>query len=521
MHVDHYASTAEKTAQNSLRAGRRRAVSRTVKSAREQLGNSSGMRADFDYELALIFAKTRISATFAVPAFALIITTICHFWLGGFMIIGWFGAVMLAHMLQLSMARRFEKAPIAGIDLKRWRRHFIMGDFLQGLAWASLMMLQIGGVPEHFEVFQFATVLVIVAMMTMLSSNIPGALYAATVPVTAAMTFVFLQPSAPIFFAMGGMGIGAQIFFAILGHRLFSSNVMMLEFRAQKDELIIELEQAKAVSDDSRRRAEEANLAKSRFLATMSHELRTPLNAILGFSEVLKNEVLGPLENKTYREYAGDIHTSGQHLLNLINEILDLSRIEAGRYDLHEEAIQLPYLVEDCIHLIKLRAKNKGLTITDQFQEGLPKLWADERAIRQVVLNLLSNAVKFTPSGGEVSVKAGWTAGGGQYVMVRDNGPGIPADEIPVVLEAFGQGSLAIKSAEQGTGLGLPIVQALMNMHGGKLELKSKLREGTEAIITFPRSRVLEEMPAMEPTYRPTAGPNSGPNTGSGMKKAS
>ncbi|MDJ0931346.1 HAMP domain-containing sensor histidine kinase [Breoghania sp.] len=344
--------------------------------------------------------------------------------------------------------------------------------------------------------------LVIIAMMTMLSSSILGALYAATLPVTIAMAYVFLQHHEPIYYAMAAMGGGAQVFFAILGHRMFSSNVMMLEYRVQKDELIIELEQAKAVSDNSRRRAEEANLGKSRFLATMSHELRTPLNAILGFSEVLKNEVLGPLENKTYKEYAGDIHTSGEHLLNLINEILDLSRIEAGRYELNEESITLPFLVEDCIHPIKLRAKNKGLTISEQFQEDLPKLWADERAIRPVVLNLISNAIKFTPSGGEISVKAGWMAGGGQYVSVRDNGPGIPADEIPVVLQVFGQGSLAIKSAEQGTGLGLPIVQALMNMHDGKLELKSKLHKGTKVIIIFPCSCVLEEMPALEPTHR-------------------
>ena len=504
MQADSTASTAEKTAQNSQRAGRRRAVSRTVRSAREQLGNPSGMRPDFDYELTLIYAKTRISATFALPAFTLIIAGICYFWIGAVTIISWVSSVTLAHLLLLSMAHRFEKLPIADIDLKRWRRNFVMGDFLQGFAWAAIMLLQADKTIENFEVFQFAIVLVIIAMMTMLSSNIPGALYAATLPVTVAMAYVFLQHQEPIFYAMAGMGLGAQVFFAILGHRMFSSNVMMLEYRAQKDELIIELEQAKAVSDDSRRRAEEANLAKSRFLATMSHELRTPLNAILGFSEVLKNEVLGPLDNKTYKEYAGDIHSSGHHLLNLINEILDLSRIEAGRYELNEEAITLPHLVEECIHLMKLRAKNKGLTICEQFQEGLPKLWADERAIRQVVLNLISNAVKFTPSGGEIWVKAGWTVGGGQYVSVRDNGPGIPEDEIPVVLQAFGQGSLAIKSAEQGTGLGLPIVQALMNMHGGKLELRSKLREGTEVIITFPRSRVMEEMPALEPTHRPS-----------------
>ncbi|MFZ2099758.1 MAG: ATP-binding protein, partial [Oricola sp.] len=136
------------------------------------------------------------------------------------------------------------------------------------------------------------------------------------------------------------------------------------------------------------------------------------------------------------------------------------------------------------------------ITIEHVFEKSLPRLFADERSLRQVALNLLSNAVKFTPSGGEVIVKTGWTASGGQYLSVKDNGPGIPEDEIPVVLSAFGQGSIAIKSAEQGTGLGLPIVQALMAMHDGEFRLKSKLREGTEAIAIFPAARVMEEMPA-------------------------
>jgi two-component system cell cycle sensor histidine kinase PleC len=272
----------------------------------------------------------------------------------------------------------------------------------------------------------------------------------------------------------------------------------MLAFRAEKDHLISELEQANAISDEARRRAEEANLAKSRFLATMSHELRTPLNAILGFSEVMKSQLLGPMENDTYRDYAGDIHSSGEHLLNLINEILDLSRIEAGRYELSEEAIQLSELLTECRGMMSIRARKKNITISETVEERLPKLWADERAIRQVILNLVSNAVKFTPTGGEVHIKAGWTAGGGQYVSVRDNGPGIPEEEIPIVMQAFGQGAIAIKSAEAGTGLGLPIVNALIQMHGGKFELRSRLREGTEALVTFPASRVLEAMPALD-----------------------
>jgi two-component system cell cycle sensor histidine kinase PleC len=273
---------------------------------------------------------------------------------------------------------------------------------------------------------------------------------------------------------------------------------MLISFRSEKDSLIAELETAKAMSDEARRRAEDANLAKSRFLASMSHELRTPLNAILGFSEVMSKEVLGSIENDTYRDYARDIHQSGQHLLNLINEILDLSRIEAGRYQLGEEALDLAAVVEDCCRMMALKARAKDIRIIQQFEDDMPRLVADERSVRQITLNLLSNAVKFTSTGGEIRVRVGWTAGGGQYVGVKDNGPGIPPDEIPIVLSAFGQGSIAIKSAEQGAGLGLPIVQGLVHLHGGVFDLKSKLREGTEAVVAFPASRVLEALPAVQ-----------------------
>ena len=194
------------------------------------------------------------------------------------------------------------------------------------------------------------------------------------------------------------------------------------------------------------------------------------------------------------------------HLLGLINEILDLSRIEAGRYELNEESVSLVAVVQDCHHLLKLRASNRGITIHEVFEQDLPRLWADERAIRQICLNFLSNAIKFTPQGGEVWIKAGWTASGGQYLSVKDTGPGIPEEEIPIVLASFGQGSNSIKSAEQGAGLGLPIAKSLVDMHGGTFTLKSKVRIGTEVIITFPPERVMsalgpmiEEAPPLQP----------------------
>ena len=171
--------------------------------------------------------------------------------------------------------------------------------------------------------------------------------------------------------------------------------------------------------------------------------------------------------------------------------------MEAGRYELNEEATNLAHAAEESQQMIKLKATEKNVSLIMQIQPDLPQIWADARAVRQVILNLLSNALKFTPAGGTIWLKVGWTASGGQYVSIKDTGPGIPEDEIPIVLSSFGQGSIAIKSAEQGTGLGLPIVQALVHMHDGTFDLKSKLRQGTEVIATFPRERVMEVMSAM------------------------
>jgi two-component system, cell cycle sensor histidine kinase PleC len=327
--------------------------------------------------------------------------------------------------------------------------------------------------------------------------------------VTIALALDFILKGTLHAYILAVMVLAAEGYFSLLAYRLYSSMLATLEARAEKEALFAELEQSKSISDEARRRAEAANIAKSRFLAQMSHELRTPLNAILGFSEVMKGEIFGTHTVPMYKDYAGDIHSSGVHLLNLINEILDLSRIEAGRYELNEEPVSLARVVEDCHHLLKLRASNRGITIHEMFEPDMPRLWADERAVRQICLNLLSNAIKFTPQYGEIWLKVGWTASGGQYMSVTDTGPGIPEEEIPVVLASFGQGSNSIKSAEQGAGLGLPIAKNLIDLHGGTFALKSKLRIGTEVIVTFPPERVMSALPPISDNQAPPIQPQA------------
>ncbi len=476
---------------------KRSATAMLVKDLRQRITSSSGAPIAFEPELMRSFAENHRNAFAAMPLFIAIIAVIAGGFIGYLIAAWWFLVTALVYGLFAVICHRYIKE--AGHDaveiLPRWRRTFTLAQLMVAMCWG---IFAIYGCDEcgngSYSIIQFSTILVFQAITMMLSYAFGASMLITSAPATLVLSIRFMLTYEPASMMMAGILLGSQAFFYLMADRFKLSVLTILEHKAEKETLIAELETAKSFSEEARRRAEEANLAKSRFLATMSHELRTPLNAILGFSEVMQHEVLGPVGNPAYKEYVNDIHNSGNHLLNVINEILDLSRIEAGRQELQEESIRLVHVVEEAHHMVQLKAKNKGITIVSQYEDNLPLIWADERAVRQITLNLLSNALKFTPTGGTIWLKVGWTSSGGQYLAVKDTGPGIPEEEIPIVLSSFGQGSIAIKSAEQGTGLGLPIVQALMHMHDGKFELKSKLREGTEVIATFPRSRVLEIM---------------------------
>ena len=475
-------------------AAQRRDAHKRVRWVRDKLTSTSGTPA-FDYELLRQFAQNRRSASLAILLLIATVAALSGMWIGLVLAGAWMLAVIGVHTIIILACRKF--LADAQPDISRWRARFVTFDLLFGIAWMSNVIAVVRA-HESASTFMLFVMLLVVAVSSMLASSLPIAMFAATAPVTVAVALDFALRGGMHNYILAAMTLTAQGYFTLLAHRLYSTTLATLEARAEKDALIGELEQAKAISDEARRRAEGSNIAKSRFLAQMSHELRTPLNAILGFSEVMKSEVFGPHAVPTYKEYAADIHNSGVHLLNLINEILDLSRIEAGRYELNEEPTDLAHVVADCRHLLQLRARNRGISIHELFEPELPRLWADERACRQICLNLLSNAIKFTPQGGEIWLKAGWTAAGGQYMSVRDNGPGIPEDEIPIVLASFGQGTNAIKSAEQGTGLGLPIAKNLVDLHGGTFTLKSKVRFGTEVIVTFPAERVMSALGPLE-----------------------
>jgi PAS domain S-box-containing protein len=234
--------------------------------------------------------------------------------------------------------------------------------------------------------------------------------------------------------------------------------------------------------------AEFANRTKTEFLANMSHELRTPLNAILGFSEVIRDEMFGPAGAK-YAEYARDIHLSGAHLLEIINDVLDLSKLEAGKLDLRESEVSLAQLTEECIVLVRNKAEEGHIRLVNSVPRDLPLLRADARAVKQVILNLLSNAVKFTPEKGQVTIAAAYD-GKDMCLWVSDTGIGMTPEQMQIALSPFGQVDSKLARKHDGTGLGLPICRSLMELHGGSLELSSEPNRGTTTTARFPRARV-------------------------------
>jgi two-component system cell cycle sensor histidine kinase PleC len=268
------------------------------------------------------------------------------------------------------------------------------------------------------------------------------------------------------------------------GEALLQGKVRLLQAR--------ELELSRALSAETN-----ANAAKSDFLALMSHELRTPLNAIIGFSEILGTEMLGPLGHPRYREYANDVHGAGRHLLALINDILDLTKAAAGKFELDCEEIAPADIVTECLRLTRGKAHEGGLRLTCDLAPGLPNLIVDRLRFKQALLNLCSNAIKFTPSGGFVHVTVDQEDDGRFVLSVRDTGIGMAPEQIPAALEPFRQIASPFARQKEGTGLGLALVKSLVECHDGKLEIESALNRGTTVRVILPPERTVRRRTAL------------------------
>jgi two-component system, cell cycle sensor histidine kinase PleC len=395
----------------------------------------------------------------------------------------WFALTAALYLLRFMLYRAYRAAGPARRADRSWTNRFVGLLAAQGLSF--------GAAASFIWVTRDLTLHLTIAMVVAALGAGVTAMY--TADRRANMAFIAAS-SLPVMVAtlMAGetMDMIACLMVTILGVNMIVTGrtahhhlIQTLMLRHEREELT----QALIVE---KTRTELASQAKSEFLATMSHELRTPLNAIIGFSQVMLAGLFGPIEPTRYHEYCGDIYSSANHLLSLINDILDNARIEAGKYELREEATDLSEIITSAARLLRGRAAEKHIAVSLALAP-VPTILADERALRQIVLNLLSNAIKFTPDGGAVSLSTAYAESGTVVVEVHDTGIGIPSEDLSNVFEQFSRAGNAHLSAESGTGLGLPIVRGLMALHGGDLRIVSKPGVGTTVTLEFPAARIL------------------------------
>lgn len=296
-------------------------------------------------------------------------------------------------------------------------------------------------------------------------------------------------------FLLGGtwMDIGIALILPLFGAQFFVDGRRLTHrldedsrLRFEVEDLARELEEARDEALRKRFEAETANASKTAFLANMSHELRTPLNAILGFSEIIANECFGAVGSPRYCEYAGDIHSSGAHLLSLINDLLDVAKIESGRMEIEPLPLDVSRTFENALKIIGAKARERYQDLVIDIDPASPQLYADERALKQILINLVSNAVKFTPEGGRICVVGSQARCGNFQIMVEDNGPGIPREKLERIFKPFSQVDNRYDRQGGGTGLGLALVRGLAELHGGRAWIESDYGKGCRAYVILP-----------------------------------
>jgi two-component system cell cycle sensor histidine kinase PleC len=316
----------------------------------------------------------------------------------------------------------------------------------------------------------------------------------APISVVAALRFAFGGSLLDYGTALLIPAYAAQLFFD--GRRLARRVDEDARLRFQVEDLARELEETRDEALRKRFEAEAANASKTAFLANMSHELRTPLNAILGFSEIIAQECFGPVGSQRYKEYAGDIHSSGAHLLSLINDLLDVAKIEAGKMEIAPHPLDAKRTFDIALKLIGAKARERQQTLAIEIDPAAPPLYADERSLKQILINLCSNAVKFTPEGGRIVVRAELARCGGFQISVQDNGPGIPREKLDKIFTPFSQVDNRYDRQAGGTGLGLALVRGLAELHGGRAWLESEPGKGCCAYVVLPAKQPDEQTAA-------------------------
>ena len=367
-----------------------------------------------------------------------------------------------------------------------WFSRIVTMQAIISAAWGLMpwLLWDPGSLVNH--VFLACATVGILAMLVVSRSSHMDMFLASIVPLTTMAAVRFMMGTMLVDF---GIAIAIPAFAVQLlvdGRRLMHRLDEDSRLRFQVEDLARELEETRDDALRKRFEAETANASKTAFLANMSHELRTPLNAILGFSEIIAQECFGAVGNARYKEYAGDIHSSGAHLLSLINDLLDVAKIEAGKMEIAPHPIDAHRTFDIALKLIGAKAREKGQALTISVDADAPPLYADERALKQILINLVSNAVKFTPEGGAIKVTAGQARGGGFQIVCEDNGPGIPREKLDKIFTPFSQVDNRYDRQAGGTGLGLALVRGLTELHGGRAWLESEYGRGCRAYVVLP-----------------------------------
>ncbi|HWA31454.1 MAG TPA: HAMP domain-containing sensor histidine kinase [Rhizomicrobium sp.] len=437
-------------------------------------------------ELRIALSNTRPNK-WIIPIIGALLCAMFSYWVSLPVLGGWMALVIAGLVPMQLIGATFLKRDPPPSQVREWFLRCTIGNIVFMVAWAA--MGPIFWVPG--DNFNHMMVMLILACTlagdTALMSASRSLAISGSVIYGGTLVILPLFEGGLVYNALAALAAFYTLYMFHLSRQIHETSRNMLLLRYDKNDLIAALAASKAQSDVALEKAREANQTKSEFLANMSHELRTPLNAIIGFSDMIHS---GHFPTRT-TEYSKLIRDSGHHLLDLINDILDLAKIEAGRLTLQESTIDVRAVVIDCVAMIASRAQAGWVTIAQELPTPCPQLLADERALKQILLNLLSNAVKFTPSGGNVTVSASVQTDGALAFTVADDGMGIAEEDQQRVFENFGQGRHDVTTAEKGTGLGLPIVKGLIEAHGGRVTLHSTAGEGTRVTIVFPASRVL------------------------------
>lgn len=396
-------------------------------------------------------------------------------------------ASRVGKVYQQDISRNLRADRVAG-----WSSRFLFLQVAIGTAWGLMpwILWEPGSTLNH--AFLAGCVACVTAELVMSRASHFDFLVAATVPLLGLSCLRFLLDGTALdLVIVVGLPVMAGYFLAAgqrLTHRLDEES----RLRFEVEDLAAELEEARDEALRKRFEAETANASKTAFLANISHELRTPLNAILGFSEIIQRECFGPTGSPRYIEYAGDIHTSGVHLLSLINDLLDVAKIEAGKTEIERRILDVQRVFDSALTIVGAKARERRQQLVIRIDPDAPVLYADERALKQILLNLVSNAVKFTPEGGHIIVAASRSPRGDFQIMVEDDGPGIAREKLERIFLPFNQVDNRYNRQTGGTGLGLTLVRGLAVMHGGIAWIESDAGKGCRAYVIIPAMRSAE-----------------------------